>query len=514
MELLKDKTLLLFSWSFLCAVLMVLAFPPIGVWPFSFLSVVLSLRNIYLLRENKKELLIFYCGYVFFIFGTSYYWLNFTFQEFGGMPVLVSLFIVLLVLSAATFVNSFLMRLWHYLAKKSSQKYLMVLFVGFALFLGYFEFRLFPWHPFMAFGVHQNFIVTASILGYPLWSCLFYLLASLVALASLSSLKKTLAAVGISVFVFLCLAFAGSQKVKQLKLEYPERQPVVLMQGNVGNFEKKLSLLGIDPSIRNVLSIYRDLIEESILDFEKYKAEQISLNKKVAQPWYFWPETSFPGFPQNDRSMDRQLRFWSEFSSGIHILGAYYEGEAVFAGKKTQLDYNVVMLYEPEKGFHKMYKKMTRMPFGEYVPFDEYMPSIYDRLSFLNHFGAGEELTLLDHPQKDGPVFISVICYEILKNKLINLFVREAEEKHPNREVILVNPSNDSWFGKSSEPFLHGLLSQWQAARVSLPYVRVTNTGISMVVAPWGEVLAAGPLHAEKNIFAFLPVKKAVSLTE
>jgi hypothetical protein len=75
-----------------------------------------------------------------------------------------------------------------------------------------------------------------------------------------------------------------------------------------------------------------------------------------------------------------------------------------------------------------------------------------------------------------------------------------------NDMEIFVNPTNDSWFGEGAELFLHSHLARWQVAREQVPMVRPTNTGLSMVIAPWGEVLTQGRVGVEELILTELPL--------
>jgi apolipoprotein N-acyltransferase len=190
------------------------------------------------------------------------------------------------------------------------------------------------------------------------------------------------------------------------------------------------------------------------------------------------------------------------------LIGSYHQEEGTYNNAKTQYDFNITFLFHEKTGIQGPYKKQILMPFGEYFPWDNYLPKIYEWIPAINHFGRGEKNTLLLHPDPDGPAFVSLICYEILFDNLVDKFLKDAESEHPGRNLILYNPTNDSWFGPTVEPFMHARLAQWQAARVQKPLVRATNTGISMAVAPWGEILREGPLFKTDIIYSQLPVKK------
>ena len=84
--------------------------------------------------------------------------------------------------------------------------------------------------------------------------------------------------------------------------------------------------------------------------------------------------------------------------------------------------------------------------------------------------------------------------------------VQSAKKDYPGRDLVMVNPTNDSWFGEGAELFLHSHLARWQVAREQVPMVRPTNTGLSMVIAPWGEVLTQGRVGVEELILTELPL--------
>jgi apolipoprotein N-acyltransferase len=227
---------------------------------------------------------------------------------------------------------------------------------------------------------------------------------------------------------------------------------------------------------------------------------------------FFWPETAFPGFPLNDSSLSQLLSSWAKITKGFHLIGAYEEASESPPGAEgdqvKMYQYNVVAAYSSEGEFKGHYRKVVRMPFGEYIPGDQYYPWIYDQFPFLNNFGKGQRHLPLPHDSANGPVFLPFICFEILDEGYVKEAARTAREQFPGRDLIFVNPTNDSWFGEGAELFLHSHLAIWQAAREGIALVRPTNTGLSMVIAPWGEVLARGRVGVESMILTELPVTK------
>ena len=79
----------------------------------------------------------------------------------------------------------------------------------------------------------------------------------------------------------------------------------------------------------------------------------------------------------------------------------------------------------------------------------------------------------------DGTALGITICYEAI----VPSFFRKTVS-HPVHGVV--NLTNDSWFGPTSEPFLHGSLTVFRSLETKIPFFRVTNTGISFAVDSLG----------------------------
>lgn len=510
------SALILFRAIF-ASVILVISFPPVGIYILSPLALIIFLRPLLRPVWSKKSIFLYSFSYSFFTFCFAYYWLAHTFNEFGELPWVVAILLSLLCYVLASLFSGFYFLSWRWvyhrfqLEKWKTSTLLGVFFLVVWLW-DQGDTRLFPWHPFMSFGENNYLIAAAYYLKEFGWNLLFYIIvfAFVGYEFNKAQQKRTIISLLTSVVLLVAVGFLGNYQITESKKLHPESQPVALLQGNVGNFDKKLSKLKVMPTIRNVLAIYRDLVEEAAVEFKEL-ADQLGA---YPEPWIFWPETSFPGFPLNDSGMNEQMKEWARLSNGLHLVGAYEEKMTPFAGQEVMLDYNVVLFYHEKLGLVNHYQKFVRMPFGEYVPGDSFYPEIYKKIPVFNHFGKGTEYSFFTHPDKDGPIFIPLICYEVLMNGFVSDFIAAARDSDPSRQIILVNPTNDSWFGKSSEPFLHAILSRWQAAQHGVALVRVTNTGISMVVAPWGELLTYSPFDQEMVLFGYLPVKKRVLLED
>ncbi len=127
------------------------------------------------------------------------------------------------------------------------------------------------------------------------------------------------------------------------------------------------------------------------------------------------------------------------------------------------------------------YDKTYLLAFGEYLPLGETFPILYEWSPNSGHFSQGTSL----EPLRIGSHWVSTnICYEDLIPSFVNKMFR-----HHDAELI-VNMTNDAWFGNTLEPWQHLALAKFRAIEQRRFLIRSTNSGISAFVDPTGKVLA------------------------
>ncbi len=143
------------------------------------------------------------------------------------------------------------------------------------------------------------------------------------------------------------------------------------------------------------------------------------------------------------------------------------------------------------------YDKQYLLTFGEYLPFGDSLPVLYKWSPNSGHFtpGTSVEPLVVDVHGEKHPV-TALICYEDILPRFTNSAVRHA---HPE---LLVNLTNDAWFGDTAEPWEHLALSQMRAIEHRRYLVRGTNSGVSAVVDPVGRVVAQSGTFREQEIHA------------
>jgi apolipoprotein N-acyltransferase len=144
--------------------------------------------------------------------------------------------------------------------------------------------------------------------------------------------------------------------------------------------------------------------------------------------------------------------------------------------------FNTAFLTDAHGRILGRYNKVKLLLFGEYLPFTKYIPALKNISPASGDFTPGNELNVLEIKEK-GIKIAPLICYE----DIIPSFSRRFVSKGAN---LLVNITNDAWFGKSFEPYQHLSFSIPSAVETRRYLVRATNTGISAIIDPVGRVVA------------------------
>ena len=144
-----------------------------------------------------------------------------------------------------------------------------------------------------------------------------------------------------------------------------------------------------------------------------------------------------------------------------------------------------------------VYDKLHLVPFGEYLPFQDWMEKLgFEQLTKVQGgFIPGTRRRTMDIP--NAPRMLPLICYEAI-------FPGDVASRE-DRPGWIVNLTNDGWFGISTGPYQHLQQARMRAIEEGLPLVRAANTGISAVIDPLGRIVARLGLGVEGVLDSGLP---------
>ncbi len=273
------------------------------------------------------------------------------------------------------------------------------------------------------------------------------------------------------------------------------RVRVGLVQANVGTTHKRMAERN-DP-------------KEALGNREAYRRGTLEAVEKGAE-LIVWPETALvEGLHLWDRArgayrsprvigneLDTRGYGWLEEVGRDRtlLLGGYADevsGRDVL-GREKVVRYNCAMLREPGGSAWSLYRKVHLIPFGETMPFSNWFPSLNEMLPQSFEMAAGEpDQPPLVWKARGGLRIVSFICYEDLLADLV------LDLSGGERPGLLVNLTNDSWFGDTWEPHQHLSFARFRAVEHRVPMVRATNTGVSVFVDATGDVTARAEVGEE-----------------
>ncbi len=340
----------------------------------------------------------------------------------------------------------------------------------------------FPWNNFgMALGGNHVLAQAASVVGLHGLTILAVGLAAAPALLADRSSRRLPVITAAAVFVALA-AFGAFR----LSGDHPGHDASVrlrIMQPNLPQDEK------FRPhAMPQILARYLEL---------SGRTTESRPNGIVDVTHLIWPESPFPVIIARDPYSLQQIGDFLSPQTTL-ITGAARE-ETGRAGQGRKF-FNSIQVVRPGGVIVDTYDKAHLVPFGEYLP----LRRVFDALGlrqFVHVPGGFEPGTSRGFLRAPGfPPAAPLICYEAI-------FPGEVIPQGASaRPSVLLNVTNDGWFGDTPGPRQHFAQARLRAIEEGLPLVRAANTGISAVVDAYGRVLGSLPVGVEGVVDASLPL--------
>ena len=205
--------------------------------------------------------------------------------------------------------------------------------------------------------------------------------------------------------------------------------------------------------------------------------------------------------PETDRSSPRR-----GFATPL-LYGAMTHGSELptrHAGCKDC--FNSALLQSADGEILAVYDKAFLLMFGEYIPFGEAFPQLYELSPETSRFQSGTRTEPIVLPLKGRSARIGMlICYE----DLVPRYAKRVAAHNPN---LLVNLTNDAWFGQSAEPEHHLNLALIRSVEYRRWLLRSTNTGISVFIDAVGRRVAETRLTGEETLLRDVPLLEGRTL--
>lgn len=458
-----------------------LAFPPLPLGPGALVFLVPWF--IILLRSNMQTALFasFWSGFLYNVI--NYYWI-YNVMNVGpavlimiGLVLLISYFSVYNTIAAAIFIK----------ARDVKIKGVPVLLILFPLFYAGLEMTRsigdfsFPWsHLGYALGNQLPLLQALSLIGIFGYTAL--IIASNLAVAEAFVNRKKL------LFATPILIFASLWGYGTYVLSKPEAAPfymtseteapkVAIVQPNIQQ-TNKWSKAYYDSVVLKTWQITNDS-----LDWESGDLDLVVL-----------PETAIPDFLRLRSREKNWIRNRIQNTKTSLFIGALDYDRKGKPPRPVNL-YNSGFLFRPDEKNYTRYIKTHLVPFSERLPFDDVFP-------ILNYVDVGQGNFV---PGKNRPVFepfswSPFICYETIYGAEARRSIREGSR-------LMVDITNDGWFGKSTAAAQHLNQLRYRAIENGYPIVRCTNTGISAFVDQYGYEDLNTELFTERVITRRIPLR-------
>ena len=412
-------------------------------------------------KKNKKLFFIYGWLFGFGYFFTNLYWvsISLTFDQNYKFLIPFTIFLIPSFLAVFYGLVSFIFLIY-------KPKKILSSLLFFSLIFGIIEFIRgsiltgFPWNLIAySFSNQIEFISIISITGTYGFNLFCILLFTCPAIFLLKEKNKD---IGVNIIILLLVIFIliyGSfYKNKYNSLADK-------------NLDYKLRIIGSNVELNR---FYQNVDSISIIE-ELTKISKPNLNDKTI---FVWPEGILPEISQE--SLNEYKWLFNEKFSENHLVIIGMNTRTIINNSENY--FNSLSLYDNDLNLLSSYNKINLVPFGEFLPFETFLKNIGLRSLTNNYqsFSSGNKREIIEiNKQNFSLKILPLICYEIIYSG--KLFSKSNFD-------LIINISEDGWFGKSIGPKQHFTHSIFRALESGKYVVRSSNNGKAAIVNPLGIV--------------------------
>jgi apolipoprotein N-acyltransferase len=444
-----------YSLPFFSALLLIVSQPPLSIFPAAYLALVPLLLTLERDRPLQNVVAGLTTGVV--AYTGLVYWVVVAMNTFGGISMPLAVFtLVLLVLYLALYVGAFAL-----LVPYLERVFRVPFWAGAPLvwtLLEYARGKLltgFPWS-FLAHSQH-NFLPVVQVVSVAGSYFLSFLIVSVNCLL-VFAVRRTRPPLAFTAVTICLLGLSLGFGWTQLKTRDAGTLTAAIAQGNIPQDVK-----WTEGSKARTVRAY----------------EALTLQGARGTDLVVWPETAMP------------FVFFGDASEGAVTLIPGTLGTNLLFGTISRdrqgRYYNSAHVFGRNSEYRGTYSKVHLVPFGEFTPLREYLPFMEALSVQIGDFfsGKGHDPILTDA----GKLGI-LICYEGIFPSISNETVRQGAD-------VLVNLTNDAWYGRSSAPYQHLAFYIFRAVETDRFVLRAAQTGISAVIDPRGRITERTGLFEE-----------------
>lgn len=415
-----------------------------------------------------------------FHYSIGMYWIYTAMNSFGGLsPVLtvMSLAILFAVLSAY-FAVIFAISAW--IARFTGWRMMWVrplVWVGIEYLRGHLPAGGFPWSQVgYSQGGFLHFIQIADLFGIygVTWLVVFIneSLSEFIVAWRRDRKKGAWKSLAPALLLFLFALGYGRYQLVRDHVEPIQTLKVGIVQANIPQGDKWRG-----DAIQKIM----DIFQNGTMSLESEGASLV-----------IWPEASLPmEIAYDSEKVPHDLGQ----SRADVLFGAVTRSAKPGPNEDEEPYYNTVMLADGTGKILGHYHKRHLVPFGEYVPWQEYLSFARKMTAQVGQMLPGKEYHNLEYRGRQLGV---LICYEDIFPEISRIMTAKGAQ-------VLVNPTNDAWYGDSSAAYQHQVFSQFRAVETRRAVIRAANTGISSQIDRQGRIQWQGGLFTREAFMSSLP---------
>ena len=452
--------------AILSGILLALSFPKadlsVLVW-FAFVPLLLAIAK---KKPARAFRLGFVCGLT--AYGGILYWLNIVMTIYGKLPWLLSVFLYLILAAyLALYVGIIAM-----MVRKGENS------------------GITPLLSFPVLWVGLEYLRSFFLTGFP-WASLGYSQYRILPLIQVADITGVYGLSFLIVFanaVFLCIIRGAVMKGHSV---YPTKSAVLLlfllittlaygfMRLNGAEKGEPLKIALVQGNIPQDVKWDPAFQESTIAVYERLTKESCAAGTGLV----VWPESAVPFYFQDDPRYAARIK-----RLAIDVNGYMVVGSPAYDDEGGAIKYrNSAYLLSPTGQVLGRSDKIHLVPFGEYVPLAKMLPFVHKLVVGIGDFSPGKGTVPLAIDK--GKIGV-LICFEGIFPELSRGYCRAGSR-------LLVNITNDAWYGRSSAPYQHLSMTVFRAVENRVPLVRAANTGITAIIDSKGHIHGMTQLFRE-----------------
>lgn len=452
-------------------------------------------------RVWRNTLLGYFCGILWY--GGTCYWIESTMRLYGNFSpwmawILLLLFCLYLGLYFALF--AVLVSLGQRATGSTVRTLALTPFLWTAVELARARITSFPWNQ-LGDSQIDNLLLTHLAAWTGSYGISFVLVAGNCAIASFFLLRGWRARL-VPAIVAIAVASVLSLGYTQHIAQEPTEATAMLMQPNldVGGSNNWMGDT-FDMHMQRLTALSEDTCNPYFSGLPTLDTPEVipncksGSNAKSEINLIVWPESPAPF-----EDADPRFRHWiSALAEDVHapmIVGDIaVEKEA--GGTETAM-FNSAAFVARDGTFVGRYDKMHLVPFGEYTPFPQLLSFAGSLTDQVGHMTPGKHRVVFAAGGHRYGVFI---CYESIFADEVRRFVKQGAD-------VLVNISDDGWYGDTSAPWQHLNMTRMRAIENDRWVLIATNNGVTAVIDPHGRVVQSAPRHVQTSLLARFNYRK------